>query len=529
MASAAPAPVVIPLVIPSEACLADRDYTAIDNFAAGNSRESLWTALWGTPGVISKTGAILTKAQLEKIEKRYAEEQKLSEDAITLLNDTKALMEKEAAAKRVALEAGATTLTVEARDALRQEIVDLDLRIFTAAQKKMALLMDLADVRNSDQAVRTKADAEGLVPAMAQALWRKARDTGIITSEDDHVGRARLFCAWVAKSLVYDSKKAAILGDDRSSFDVMVSGRDVCQGFSDVFVAMFNATSPAGTNEESRAAICKGYARTRIDADCAGYVGADHDHTWAVFPLVIPAPAVKPRSAFKVVDPTWFQGEGGTWFTRSNLAFTRDHMPGMRGSYCLADEERGQVRNSGSAAPPFATQDFFVRTLVGLQPAAVDALRLDAASFRPEAQKLDPSKLAGAAVAVSFAKSCPHHLPSDDPVTFYLGLQTLVNGDEWRVDRSSLVPLAVTAGTEAARTVDRFAASFNLSKANNGQRLAVLFPVLADKIVSYPTPKDVPVEGVTWSPVAWWTVSKPSLGDDLVSVFTSFKRRVAKT
>lgn len=170
------------------------------------------------------------------------------------------------------------------------------------------------------------------------ALWTLAHANSVITPTD-HVGRARLFGAWLASSIryVYDQNTISTPGVTTADFFRRLQG--YCSDYALVFINMFNTVTRTAwmqiqTDKNFLAQQCMGYTKSSSRAESGD---KDRGHSWAVCPISTDSSGV--ATVWKVIDPCWMQGGhdpneiskygiASQWFYNSNQTILRTHLAG---------------------------------------------------------------------------------------------------------------------------------------------------------------------------------------------------------
>lgn len=197
-----------------------------------------------------------------------------------------------------------------------------------------------ASAESLDNFMKTNQDQ---VDAVARALWRGCVLSNTLNIKD-HVGRARLFFTWTAISLKYDLKVLKFKQQKlMTSADALGLQYAVCLDFAHVFKTFSNAiikyhNAEIGVSDKFLAIDIVGFTKQSSRREKLPVKGADK-HAWNAFPLEEDTEGNITK--WKLIDSTW--GRGGEnyklnapwWFTKSNEAFQRDHVPDVDQQQCV--------------------------------------------------------------------------------------------------------------------------------------------------------------------------------------------------
>ena len=269
----------------------------------------------------------------------------------------------------------------------------------------------------------------------------------------DHVGRARLFFSWVAKSLRYNRiAHERMPPDERTPVDTILSESEVCYGFANLFNTMFN--SGRDPNGPGCSIYVSGHSK---HSDCHAPTD-ENAHAWNAVPLG--------EGTWKLVDPTWACGAvynevvdeafDPTWFNKSNDEFLLTHIP---------ENEKYQFRNNGQ---PGADSAILWKADLVDYPLQSRLYRINEASIKPPQRTIKvPSP---ARTVFKFKKSCTHYDGWYHCFVIWVGTAPK-NGKTVTIDTDDLIfvpPLLDGSGWRVS------------TKLPEHQNSAILFALLSD-------------------------------------------------
>lgn len=216
-----------------------------------------------------------------------------------------------------------------------------------------AKVMNLLRVKAEDESLYQWIKTEGRpghVDLIASTLWSsfvkaKYKAAGYDTSDnaqEDFVAKARLFYTWLSSSITYDDTLALKLRgthghmfNDRPVADILYTNKEVCKGFADMFVQMFNGSHP-----KEPALYLSGLSRQGGGSPGEKWgssAALDTAHAWCAFPTRSTPSLLNPQDKnplrYKVIDPTWAmvanssQPNYDPWFSMTNSSMSLSHIP----------------------------------------------------------------------------------------------------------------------------------------------------------------------------------------------------------
>ena len=261
---------------------------------------------------------------------------------------------------------------------------------------------------------RTKA-RDLVIVRIAERLFHLTR-----MSNDDNVGKARLFYSWVAKSLRYDLGARNLLGiEERNPTTTIINQYEVCKGFAELFNAMYNYD--LNSTRPERSVYISGHIRQHREHTAT----ENTSHAWNAFPLH--------NGAWKLIDPTGAVGAVGskkgtigfnpTWFTKSNEEFLLTHIP---------EDEKYQFRYDDQ--PPVDHESFWCADRVECLSATAH-YRINQASIRPSERLIYCS--AQSPIVFEFKKTCMHYTGVHYNFVLWIGTTT-EEGQAYAIDSKDL-------------------------------------------------------------------------------------------
>ena len=484
-------------------CIVCRDYSAIDKFATDFSLNNIST-LSEFEALQELRDAKTLMAQLIVVSKSLEDEVQRAQKVVdTLRKQVNDLGEKrelaraevERLSKENPINAAALQAAKDKFTAAAKEFAERDLAFLEFYENQGQESLITSDHINNFLQLTTQKSQE-----IAIVLFNKCRQMGIIASDTDYVGRARLFFAWIALSIEFDPaaddpKKWA----DRSPADTLLSKVEVCKGFAKLFAMMFNAI-PKTNNEPAtfKAVAIEGWSKPSNHAS-PKKSPPDVKHAWNAFPYV----DGDGKTQMKLIDTTWARKNtpgsadimlDSQWFTMSNQAFLARHYPDDPSQQYVPDISK------------ITLDAFWPRDLPTFDTRIVASALISQSSLVSTAYTVGnlPNLL------FSFSPACPHVLSkvSPDVPTFALMVGAIPpqNDADWaRVATFKLNPTA-TAWT----------ASVDLSsfKPDGSTKVTVAVPLregLWIQLVDGSEARDLQQakDGLTWEYVAQWQAGAP--------------------
>ena len=332
------------------------------------------------------------------------------------------------------------------------------------------------------------------VDCMALALWIKFIAMSGVDPRD-HVARARLFFSWVAYSIRYDMDLKAknaegVERKTRPTADTVMTGMEICGGYSELFRQMFDATDLLG---QTKAMYIGGKTKRgtwKQDEPKRG-------HAWSVFPT-----SDGEEPVMKLIDPCWGAGSdpdatsgqsqvsnnsaapagpsiNPLYFTMSNEDFLRDHLPNQ--SYLqYVDPEITKAAFWASEAAMFGDPNltqYFNRSTINPAPFTIRSTGI---------------------VTFSFSAACPHVYEKGLIKPLFLAISTAAEDP----DITKLQPFEYNAATQ------RWSAQMDLTKV---QAKGYYFPSIRAAVqngVQLPCRTVAELKAVQGKvelkPVVWW-------------------------
>ena len=320
----------------SPSCIVCRDYSAIDKFANDFSLSKI-SIMSDFKALDQLRDAKTSMDKLLVISKSLEDQVQLSAQAMDVLkkemNDlNKKIQSAQAECERLSKGKPPNTAAIKAaNDALNtlmSEHAAKDLAFFEFFERQGTGSVELSKQIDDLVQLTTQKSQE-----IATVLFKKCRQEGIIASDTDYIGRARLFYAWIALSIEFnpaadDPKQWA----NRTPAQTLLSEVEVCIGFANLFAMMFNAipktnNEPAGFNAVAIIGWNKSSNRASPKKS-----PPDIKHAWNAFPYLDSAGAPQ----MKLIDTTWARKStlgavdvmlDSQWFTMTNKAFLARHYP----------------------------------------------------------------------------------------------------------------------------------------------------------------------------------------------------------
>lgn len=303
-----------------------------------------------------------------------------------------------------------------------------------------------------------------LVQAVAPALWssltgHKEREKGYKTTRnggmDDRVLKARLVYTWLAYSISYDNElkdDVDRLQQDRSVADMLISGREVCAGYANLFTEMFNSlldSDPA--NAAKKAETVSGLSRQLGGLQYkSDPTEVKFGHAWNVFPTHLSSTS---DTDYKVIDPCWAAARDGvhsdpSWWAMSNASFTMSHVP-WNVEHCHAALSHADMKTLWNVPQPRLAGEGFPHLEW-----------IDKSTIQPLEPGVTP---AGdmREVYVSFRNNCKHQGPKMQG--FHLGFKHSVD--------SMTLFLAREFSEDVSSDFKRFATKSNRSRRSGARNL----------------------------------------------------------
>ena len=359
------------------------------------------------------------------------------------------------------------------------------------------------------------------VRKLAIALHDKCVDADLITPTD-YVGRARLFYTWISLSIEFNLATDSVSNlETRSNAETILSKKEVCIGYANLFATMFNAIPRNnGEPEGFVASQIIGWSKSNAQR-CAPKVSladspqGNAQHAWNAFPTKIESGAI----TWKLIDACWAQaaipGVVGVvsrprWFTLSHQSFLIRHYP-------LPAAGRGQpdIKMAEFYLPDkdrITLNAFWDRNLPRFFESCRYTDYIDQLSLTPASYDIT-GPLFGKK-AFEFKQSCPHQVKKFKASIpgFYLlvGTRQPQTDDEWK--RVAEFTLSEATGTwTAAADLSGFAANgtyfVTLAVAgfrdrDNGDRFGHIAPGAVELLKDQ---RDL----IQWEYLAEWQIGTP--------------------
>ncbi len=354
---------------------------------------------------------------------------------------------------------------------------------------------------------------------MALALWIKfVAISGV--DPRDHVARGRLFFSWVAYSIRYDMNLGAknaegVEKKTRPTADTVMTGMEICGGYSELFRQMFDTTDLLGKTKAM-------YIGGKTKRGAWKQDEPKRGHAWSVFPTSDGEDPV-----MKLIDPCWGAGSdpdatsgqsqvsnnnnmaapfgpsiNPLYSTMSNEDFLRDHIPNQDYLQYVTPEITKAAFWASEAAmfgDPNLTQ-YLNRSTINPAPFTIHSTGI---------------------VTFSFGAACPHVYEKGLIKPLFLTISTAAEDP----DITKLQPFEYNAHTQ------RWSAQINLTKV---QAKGYYFPSIRAAVkngVQLPcrTVAELKAEQgkVELKPVVWWRYGDVP-DSELAKKLAAWERSISK-